>query len=587
MGNEALSQRFAVIYNLAWFILRRRRQFFKAAHLSEAIFVYTFLMATQLRVLALFMALIAFGYPAKSLAVSASEFDGCIQEVLNSAGTTDQVKQGTSACSEGLPMSDSVTRMTEIAKGWCRSLPTNFCLNQTVQCAKLLPDDCDHPTDVCGTGLKLLNGKCVCPETNRAAGLASECNSPVTCAAGLVNKNNICVCPGKTTAVTSASQCAVPKTDEVEEDPEFARRQIEGDLSKVTALSNQADKCCHDPESCGAPQKLPTNASGGGMGDLCAQMQKASDANAEANSKAAGICSSKFRTCTSAADEAIQKYNMFSDDCGNCSILSLYINAIARLQALKDSCNQLSAQVQLLGKQEIAGGSASAKSDMCKTASGFKTQSQGIPSGVPADTSVCAANPNVPGCSAAREGVALERRINGKDGYSHGEKDNSKFDPSAVSDYGGSPVSGVKGDTKNAGDHPTIPNGGGRFGGGDSNSGAVPGTAKMANAGAEGNGVNTDIMNGNRSGGYASMPSLGDANFETMNRRGGFQTMSANGGAGKNADLKKLMPPGFRYPATSGNPQEHILGKFDDLWQHIRDRMQEKCKLGLLEGCKD
>jgi hypothetical protein len=140
----------------------------------------------------------------------------------------------------------------------------------------------------------------------------------------------------------------------------------------------------------------------------------------------------------------------------------------------------------------------------------------------------------------------------------------------------------------------TIPNGGGQMPGGDGNSkpATLGGDNPRGVASPGSPGYTTQIEGGMLAGGYSqpggdlSTSGGGGYNYN----RGGGGRMPASGGGGM--DLKKYLPgqansPYHMFVGANGRLlSPEINGPSVDMFQKIHDRIQEKCKFGLLYDCQ-
>ena len=136
------------------------------------------------------------------------------------------------------------------------------------------------------------------------------------------------------------------------------------------------------------------------------------------------------------------------------------------------------------------------------------------------------------------------------------------------------------GDSRSAG----VPNGGGGMLGGGGGGGAFGGGA--AGKGGRNAGHNTDVLQGERSGGY-SVSSAGG-----VSAGGGWSGYGGGGGAeprekSRGLDLSKFLPGekdnAARGPAGLGRATADVAPMTVDIFQKISDRVQVICKMKRLE----
>jgi hypothetical protein len=101
-------------------------------------------------------------------------------------------------------------------------------------------------------------------------------------------------------------------------------------------------------------------------------------------------------------------------------------------------------------------------------------------------------------------------------------------------------------------------------------------------------GVSTDILQGQRSGGYSQGSGFEpETKFRTM--RGLASQARARASSYLGLDLKKYLPGGGRDPqrlAGMATAADQINGRSVDLFKTISNKMIEKCKLGILWECQ-
>ena len=138
--------------------------------------------------------------------------------------------------------------------------------------------------------------------------------------------------------------------------------------------------------------------------------------------------------------------------------------------------------------------------------------------------------------------------------------------------------------------------GGGGIGAGANGAGAKLGDARRGGGSAP-VGDRADIMQGERGGGFAGY-GAGPQNTDEFSNRGRYNTRNARRPAGARGDggylgmdLKRYLPggmfdPGRQVGGMFRRSNSEIMGQTADLFRHISDRMQERCRLGLLYDCR-
>lgn len=213
----------------------------------------------------------------------------------------------------------------------------------------------------------------------------------------------------------------------------------------------------------------------------------------------------------------------------------------------------------------------------------------------------CQANPNGPGCARAENPMMDQRGDSGFGGPSEGSLNPNDFnigdasvDPGSDSMFGGNNDSPISAGPEAK--YKTVPNNSGGSipgGGGSSEAKLDPKARSTASSGPS---VNTNIEQGFRSGGgggYAG--GAGSRNGASSGEDGddgiGYNPAAANGDDGsglRGLDLKRFLPGGSSDPGRflGGNAlSSQIHGPSVDLWGRISNRLQQRCRLGLLFGC--
>jgi hypothetical protein len=141
-----------------------------------------------------------------------------------------------------------------------------------------------------------------------------------------------------------------------------------------------------------------------------------------------------------------------------------------------------------------------------------------------------------------------------------------------------------------------VPNGGGGgVGGGGSGQGAQLGSQRSGGY-APPSGNRADIMQGERGGGFAgygagASGSTNEFNTASNFRRGAQARRPASASGGYlGMDLKRYLPGGKLDPGRQVGgmyrTNNEIMGQTADMFRHISDRIQERCRLGYLFDCR-
>lgn len=285
----------------------------------------------------------------------------------------------------------------------------------------------------------------------------------------------------------------------------------------------------------------------------------------------------------------------------------------AGMQSSAQMCADLSSKMQTMGNQALNNYDASSAGQNCNAAassapmpgggaatdpnSQLNNQASTDPYGCSTNPTSqacqnCSLNPNSPTCKALAE---AQQNPTGKVGFQSPDK-STGGNPNDfnVADNSTAPNGNVFGsgssDPNAKTDAHVIPNGGG---------GGIPGdgSSKPATLGSGGGGKPspgapgfnnvTDIERGMMAGGYSAPGGSGDT--QDSNGYKGYGVKNGRGPASDGAmDLKKYLPGNVmdsRTLAGFGMHSAEISGKSGDNFKKISQRIQEKCKLGILLDC--
>lgn len=438
--------------------------------------------------------------------------------------------------------------------------------------------------------------------------------------------------PSKTTPVAKDTprhptppQTSGPSTRPQSAD--IAQDNANTDLNACATTRNQASQCCNNPLSCASSlsaqdqmslQQLmqQTNsgpASGQSIADYCNQMQQASQSSGSVNNGLSAVCYSNQSSCTNTCSSLVQKYQALVDNCGDCDASSVYSSALASLQSSLGSCQNLQANMNAMARQGIGSANGQALGSICSQQASFNPQSAGsnslpVPQAAATTASAdaygcqqnpqsvacqaCAMNPRSPGCQAIQQANPT-----GRAGFQTASKTNSEFNPMdeslalAQAQAKMNMATASAPAPANQNHAALVPNNSG---------GAIPGQAGGQQARADLSsgrpagpalaGANTDILQGHMAGGYSQQGN--GSGFESINANARRGYASVNGRAHPYAvgfDLKKVLPGGSLDPAriaALNSVNAEINGKGVDLFKKISNKMEEKCKLGILWECR-
>ncbi len=487
--------------------------------------------------------------------------------------------QGQASCGEAARNATSVSMYTQICRSVCKFSDTsciggrgNFCLSQACK-----PIGCDD-LEACSTA-KPEAGACVDGNPRKADGTCPTSQASAPAAPSTPSAAKPAAKPGSTATTPKASTGNSSR-----------------DLETCQAAQQEATKCCNNPQSCMSSQSqqqlaqlnaLSASGNQQGLKDYCNQMQSTGQLSSAQNESAGSICYKKYTACQS-----------------TCSGLANGSSASADLNSIAQQCGGFSSRVQAMGAQGLAGSNSNGAADVCQQAAMAQPQSAGAtptaagttptttnpndPTGCQANPAsaqcqTCTANPSDPSCgTSAQQGTsnfsAMSEEDKGKNDFDIPDVGSGSASPFNHDQQSGAPTkNGTVANNSDGG----IPG----AGGGSSSSASAGGGARGPSAGSPG--YTTDILQGERSGGYSSGGST-----DTNEGGGGFagygngRAPSSSGGL----DLRQYLPGAAKDPSkhTGGyNAQSlGINGKFVDIWQKVSARFQEKCRLGQLIGCE-
>lgn len=424
--------------------------------------------------------------------------------------------------------------------------------------------------------------------------------------------------PATSTTQTRAA-AAQSAQNRVVQQPEVATADASADIQLCESSYSTASRCCGNPNSCvnylsAADQRtyyqlastLSGSApSGQALNDYCAQMQSVGSTGSDVNVSLAGVCNSQQSACTSVCQQLAQKYQSLISSCNGCASQSVYQDAYQRLAARQSSCSGLARRVDQIASQAVGGSSAAAYANACQRQAGGgnlpiplgTNPSRSSPNPIPSQNFTGSSIPTDPANTAAS--VANETpSAGGGANFAQTEDSGSlrpeSFDvqpPSATDTSGFTlPANQVAAQAVTTGT--VANNAGGAIPGGGGSSPARFGQASPR--AAAGPGVSTDLLQGFQSAQGYSAPYVPEDQSSRAGSRhryfGGTRDNSEGGDGGLlGMDLRQFLP------GESRDPQRRIAGigvrteinaKEEDIWRRISNKIEEKCKLGILIGCR-
>lgn len=401
-----------------------------------------------------------------------------------------------------------------------------------------------------------------------------------------------------------------------------ASSEASSDISLCESSYSMASRCCGNPGSCAgelsaadqqryaALSNLSNNppSSSSGLTDYCNQMQSLGGTGSTVNSGLAGICNSKQMSCSMVCSELANKYLTLMSNCNGCESQGIYQNTYSQLSSRNSSCNALASRVGQISSQAANSTSSGAYGGVCNnvtSAAPTSTAGSGLPTTTAganvSDPYGCQSNPNSAACRSCESNpngpaCVSTKTASGTAQFEAGaapsnKKTKADFNiPSLDESFTGVPASDNKAPAVKVA---TVANntGGGIPGGAGGPPAKLDGPRGNPSAGSPG--YTTDVLGGMQGGGGYSSPvdnQFGGGPRDPANAGyGGRAAGEENSGGLLGVDLRQFLPGGSRDPqrrlAGIGSRSE-INAKEEDIWRRISSKMEEKCKLGVLIGCR-
>jgi hypothetical protein len=393
------------------------------------------------------------------------------------------------------------------------------------------------------------------------------------------------------------------------------------DLSLCESSFSAASRCCGSPTSCVNEmpyedqanfaqlnalmnQSPPTHSQG--LNDYCRQLQNLGGSSRSVNTSMAGVCNSKQMSCSMVCSQLADKYQALLSSCNDCDSHYIYQNAYNSLSSRTSGCSQFQSRVNQIANQAWGANGSNGAGEVCSRVASANPQN-GLGSGPATNSrsSTLAANgtpnSNDPyGCAADPNSAAC-RALNNKDlsgsaqfATTEGNKrksDGSGFDIPETPSGGTERVLNTPNEAQPNRNGTVANNSGGAIPGGD---GASP--AKLG-GGAGGStpgsaGFSTDVLQGMQgSSGYSQPAESNSAGSSFLSGffSGDRQPSSEADNAMLGLDLRQFLPGGSRDPKrrlAGFGMRSEINAKEEDIWRLISTKIEEKCKLGILVGCR-
>lgn len=152
---------------------------------------------------------------------------------------------------------------------------------------------------------------------------------------------------------------------------------VDIDIGECTASAEEANRCCGNPQSCGAQMASGDQASvahlnemmrsgkSASMVEVCRKMRALGSAAGNANAGFAGVCYDSQGSCAATCAAMAQKYSSLLSACSNCSTRNQLDSAIQSLGRLTSTCANLRARGDQLAENGMGTASAQAAAQAC------------------------------------------------------------------------------------------------------------------------------------------------------------------------------------------------------------------------------
>ncbi len=396
------------------------------------------------------------------------------------------------------------------------------------------------------------------------------------------------------------------------------------DLSLCESSFSAASRCCGSPTSCVNEMPYQDQANfaqlnqlmnqspprdSQGLNDYCQQMQELGGSSRSVNTSLAGVCNSKQMSCSMVCSQLADKYQALLSNCDGCDSQYIYQNAYNSLSSRTTGCNQFQSRVNQIANQAWGANGSQGAGEACSRVASSNPQN-GMGSNPVAnagsnsnDPYGCAANPSSAACQSCAQNpnsVAC-RALNTKDlsgtaqfAASEGAKkksDGSGFDIPDTPSGGTERVLNTPNEAQPSRNGTVANNSGGGIPGGDGVGPAkLGGGSSAASPGSPG--YSTDVLQGTQgSNGYSQSVEANTSGSSFFSGFFGGSRKPANeaDNAMLGMDLRQFLPGGSRDPKrrlAGFGVRSEINAKEEDIWRIISTKMEEKCKLGVLIGCR-
>lgn len=581
--------------------------------------------------------MLLFPMSAHSAVTVPTDVQACMLPQALVGSTANEVKKNCLACTMQVhtELQNDSPEMRMADDGICHSAAVGWCqtVNQSNQCSPILSlnkgckdyvTSCGKRDDVgvdeikvkCAEGLTAKDdGKCYCSDGVKTASVATECKSPDP-----KPKKPIDVGGGDDGKITGPADPGGPGGDSpggAIDGGGLTQQQAQQDIESCASSRSTTHRCCvADPLSCvsggsNAAAAIPPPQQTGdpakdqaAIQQYCQQLKTVGAAGTGANQSAGDMCFSKYKACEQGCAALANKWE--SARGGDAGLIQ---QTAQTLRSMVGSCTSYSNAARQLGTQGIYTNAGSAGGGLCSNVSQANPSSMMPQQQQQADAlneaqqkalaaMGCDEDPTKTGCEGYKK---TDNDRAGEASFGNNDdamkRDSSDFNLQNMGDMQGGMGNGIGGGIQpQAVTNGTIANnsGGGIPGGGGGSPASLGPNGRGGSPGSPG--YNTDIMSANASGGSGGGGSAGGSGYQPQSAEGNNGTWNNNGGRGPAAfsasavDLKRYLPgneldPNYRIGGFDGVSAQ-INNKYTDLWKKVSNRIQEKCKLGVLYDCK-
>lgn len=429
--------------------------------------------------------------------------------------------------------------------------------------------------------------------------------------------------PAPPTTASPTPQPPRAGSTETEFDTSEIEAQASADISSCEGSQTSASRCCNNPLSCAGDMGsgdqsslagLFNSNSSGGLSEACRNMNSLATNYGNVNSGLAAVCASSHNSCSNTCGGLVDKYADLLASCSDCAARGIYENAHSRLTSRNASCQSLRSRSEQLASTGLSTVNNRTIAEHCtRTASTMPSDNPTVNnnnnrpgSGVPnswGNSPVTIPPTAADGTRLAAANAAYAQRAGFRAGSQQPKAEDFNVDGSSgYKGYGGNAKPGTQAPVGANGP------GGSQLPGGaagkaavvaNNSGGSIPGSGadfRPASLGPAGNGKPqagnskqvTDIDHGFQGGNGFSQPTSYNSAWapdEPPQQYNGRQIAGNDNQFEGRIDLRQFLPGGSRAAARTIGGNE-INKKEENLFRLISNKMNEKCRLGVLWQCQ-